>query len=199
MKTEDLKAQGLNQEQIDFVMKANGKDLSKLQDQLKKQDETISDLSNKLETANETVRSFKDVDVEGLQTKIQEYEKKIADIEAKAELERTQKEFDSALKGVLSEFEFSSEGAKRDVIRQIKEADLKVKDGKIIGINDVLKDIQEADKSAFIDKEQREAEKGRAKFGDTTGKHVPPKKKIPMSQLMKMKNENPDLNIDDYI
>lgn len=63
MKTEDLQAQGLTQEQIDFVFAENGKDVNAIK----------ADRDNykaQLETAQNTLKGFEGVNVNELQDKI---------------------------------------------------------------------------------------------------------------------------------
>jgi rRNA-processing protein FCF1 len=85
MKTEDLKTQGLTDEQIAFVMAENGKDINR--EKVK-----ADGYKSQLETAQTALKEFEGVDVKELQGKIQaltsdleskqtEYEAKIADME----------------------------------------------------------------------------------------------------------------------
>ena len=85
MKTEDLKAQGLTDEQIAFVMAENDKDINR--EKVK-----ADGYKSQLETAQTALKEFEGVDVKELQGKIQaltsdleskqtEYEAKIADME----------------------------------------------------------------------------------------------------------------------
>ena len=199
MKTEELEKQGLTKEQIDFVMKQNGKDLAKVQERERQADEKIADLTKRLETAQETLKSFDGVDVDGMKEQIRLYQEKMAALEEKAQQEQYQRDFNKALESAMSDYQFTSEGAKRDVYRQIQEADLQLKDGRILGLKDLVATIQEADKGAFVDVRQKELEATRAKASNFTGKHQGGQgKKLTMSELMKLKNDNPDLNLDSY-
>ena len=67
MKTEELKAQGLTEEQISFVMAENGKDLKKLQ----KENDNLSvdrdTWKEKAEAAETTLKGFEGVDLETMQ------------------------------------------------------------------------------------------------------------------------------------
>ena len=83
MKTEDLKAQGLSEEQITFVMAENGKDVQREKDK-------AAGLKTQLDTAKESLKAFEGVDVADLQSKISqltadlaakdtEYQQKIAE------------------------------------------------------------------------------------------------------------------------
>lgn len=63
MKTEDLKAQGLTDEQIAFVMAENGKDINR--EKVK-----ADGYKSQLETAKESLKTFEGVDVAELKSKI---------------------------------------------------------------------------------------------------------------------------------
>ena len=69
------------------------------------------------------------------------------------------------LKEAFADIEFTSESAKRAIIEQIS-ADVSVKNGKLIGFNDLLEDAKKKDSSAFVDKEQQNLEQNKAKFTD---------------------------------
>lgn len=63
MKTEDLKAQGLTQEQIDFVFAEHGKELNPIKQER-------DNYKTQYEQAKSTLDGFKDVDVSKLQEKV---------------------------------------------------------------------------------------------------------------------------------
>ena len=47
---------------------------------------------------------------------------------------------------------------------EVKEAGLKLKDGKILGLNDLISHMKEKDASAFIDEGQQKAQQNAARF-----------------------------------
>ena len=63
MKTEDLKAQGLTEEQINFVMSENGKDI-------KREKDKSYNYKSQLDTATQTLKGFEGVNVEEMKNKI---------------------------------------------------------------------------------------------------------------------------------
>ena len=63
MKTEDLKAKGLTDEQIAFVMAENGKDV-------KREKDKADSYKTQLDTAKESLKAFDGVDVAELKNKI---------------------------------------------------------------------------------------------------------------------------------
>lgn len=174
MKTEDLKAQGLTDEQISFVMAENGKDLKKLQ---KENDNLTSDRDTwkeKAETTEETLKSFEGIDPAQVQTELATWKKKAEEAEENAKKQLYERDFADALKTELESVKFTSEAAKKAVMADIKEAGLKMKDGKILGINDLINQIKEKDSSAFVDEAQERAEQNAARFTRPRGTQTPP-------------------------
>lgn len=170
MKTEELKAQGLTEEQISFVMAENGKDLKKLQ---KENDNLSADRDTwkeKAEAAETTLKGFEGVDLETMQREISDWKQKATEAEKKAQEQLYERDFSDALKTELESVKFSSEAAKRAAVADIKEAGLKFKDGKILGLNDLLAQMKEKDASAFID----DAQQNMARFTAPVGKQNTP-------------------------
>ena len=67
------------------------------------------------------------------------------------------------LKEAFAEIEFTSESAKKAIMAQISE-NVSVKNGKLIGFNDLLEDAKKNDASAFVNKEQQDLEQNKARF-----------------------------------
>lgn len=135
------------------------------------------------ETAEETLKGFDGIDPAQIQTELTTWKKKAEDAEKNAQKQIYERDFSDALKTELEGYKFSSEAAKRDVMSQIKAAELKLKDGKVLGLSDLIGQIKEKDASAFIDEAQEQVNQNRARFttpsniGGTGGK-VMTKKEI---------------------
>ena len=80
MKTEELKALGLTEEQIAGVFKLNGKSESKGKEELEKVTAERDSLADKLKTATDALKGFEGVDVADLKSKIETLQ---ADLKAK--------------------------------------------------------------------------------------------------------------------
>lgn len=116
------------------------------------------------ETAEETLKSFEGIDPAQIQTELATWKKKAEDAEKNAQQQIYERDFSDALKAELEGYKFTSEAAKRDVMSQIKAAELKLKNGKILGLSDLIEQIKKDDASAFVDKQQAQLEQGRARF-----------------------------------
>lgn len=184
MKTEELKSKGLTQEQIDFVMAENGKDLKQLQDDNKTLTTERDDLKKKVEAAEEkeetlqkqlkdaqdTIKGFDGVDIEKLNKDVADYkaraEKAEKDAEAKI-LRRDQRDY---LNAEFDKLGITSERTRKSLAAEIMGEDgLKWKDGTFLGLSDFL--AKENEKDHFYQtqekKDEDEAKKKAAKEAPT--------------------------------
>lgn len=200
MKTEELKSQGLTEEQISFVMAENGKDLKKLQ---KENDNLITERDTwkeKAEAAEATLKGFEGVDLETMQKELSDWKQKATEAEKNAQAQLYERDFADALKTEFEGIKFSSEAAKRAIMAEVKEADLKLKDGKILGLNDLLSQMKEKDASAFVDDAQQQAQQNMARFTVPAGKSGSAGKLtkadwkgMSLDERIALKNSNPEL------
>lgn len=154
MKTEDLKAQGLTEEQINFVMGENGKDLKTLQDEnatLKAEKSQLENDKKVLEKEKgEKEKAFDDLQKNSIST--EEYNKKVKEIEDNAKKEKADYIFDQLLK---EEFKNAKVRNTENNINAVKGAlDMtKIatdKEGKsIIGLKEQLDAIRKSDPHFF--------------------------------------------------
>ncbi len=163
MKTDELKAWGLTDEQSEKVMAQYGKDVSKLQKENEKLTADRDKEKERADTAEETLKNFDGVDVETMQAELATWQQKAKDIEKDYADKLAQRDFEDALKEEISGYKFTSEAAKKAIMAEIRESGLKVKDGKILGLSDLLAQMKEKDASAFVDEKQEQLEAGRAK------------------------------------
>ncbi len=150
-----------------------------------------------LEAATETLKSFDGINADEVKTQLSDYEKKIREIEENHKKELYDRDFKDALNTAMGDYRFSSEYAKKSVMSEVQAAGLKLIDGKIVGLNDMIGVIKEKDPSAFLNEQEDAAKQRRAKF--TTPITNNAGGKVTMLELMKMKNENPNLDISAYM
>jgi len=201
MKTEELKAQGLTEEQISFVMAENGKDLKKLQNENDNLTADRDTWKEKAEAAETTLKGFEGVDLETMQKELADWKQKATEAEKNAQAQLYERDFNDALKAELENVKFSSEAAKRAIMAEIKESGLKLKDGKILGLNDLISQMKEKDASAFVDEEQQKAQQNAARFtqpfnrsGQSGGGITKADfKAMSLDERMKLKQDHPDL------
>lgn len=97
MKTEDLQAQGLSDEQIKFVMAENGKDIER-------EKSKATAFKTQLDTATATLKTFEGVNVEELRTKITTLTNDLAAKTAAHEKELADRDFNDTVKKYADEF-----------------------------------------------------------------------------------------------
>ena len=151
MKKEDLLAQGLTEEQVAFVMQENGKDIERVKTKLTVAETARDEYKEQLEAANTTIQSYKDMDIEGIKQSASDWEKKYND-DLKAMQDKLEGQaYDFALKEYVSGYQFTSDLVKEAVIAQLKAQGFKLNDGKFLGADDFMKQLKEANPSAFAD------------------------------------------------
>lgn len=197
MKTDELKAWGLTDEQSEKVMAQYGKDVSKLQKENEKLTADRDKEKERADTAEETLKKFDGVDVETMQAEIATWQQKAKDIEKDYADKLAQRDFEDALKEEIGGYKFTSEAAKEAIMARIRAAGLKVNDGKILGLSDLLAQMKEKDASAFVDEKQEQLEAGRAKpfTGPLKGAAQPTTsekfKAMSLDERMKLKASDP--------
>lgn len=188
MKTEDLQALGLTEDQIKKVFELSGKDVNAEKKKTQAAEADRDQWKTRAETAEETLKGFDGVDVEGLNKQIEDWKNKAAEAQKDFQRQIEERDFNDALKEEMEAFKFTSEAAKKAIMAEVKEAGLKLKDGKILGLSDLIGQIKEKDASAFA------PDKDPAKFTD------PPKdpqgnqtgfSKLSLAEKMKYANEHP--------
>lgn len=163
MKTDELKDWGLTDEQSEKVMAQYGKDVSKLQKENEKLTADRDKEKERAEAAEETLKKFDGVDLETMQTELATWRTKAENAEKDYAAQIAKRDFEDALKEEIGGYKFTSEAAKKAIMAEIRESGLKVKDGKILGLSDLLAQMKEKDASAFVDEKQEQLEAGRAK------------------------------------
>lgn len=149
------------------------------------------------ETAEETLKGFEGKDFDTITKERDEWKKKAEDAEREYAEKEAEREKQELLKEAFADVKFTSESAKKAIMAQVAEG-VTVKNGKLIGFNDLLDDAKKTDASAFVDEEQEQLEKDQPKFSksmnhNTTGKN---KKQIlsemSLDERIKMKAKDPE-------
>lgn len=176
MKTEDLKAQGLTDEQIGFVMAENGKDLKKLQ---KENENLITDRDawkEKAETAEETLKGFEGIDPAQVQTELTTWKQKAEDAEKEYNRKIAERDFEDTLAMAIKE----ANGKNAKAIRALLDTESLMKSrNQKEDVKKAIDALKEAEDSSFlfVDEEQENAQRNAAHFGPVTaprGQQTPP-------------------------
>ncbi len=200
---EILKANGIEvpEDKVATINKAvseNYKTVSEVEKKTSKLETERDSWKKRAETAEETLKGFDGKNFDEITKERDEWKKKAEDAEKDYSTKMAEHEKQELLKEAFAKIEFTSESAKKAIMAQIAEG-VTVKNGKLIGFNDLLEDAKKSDASAFVDKEQQNLEQNRAQFTTPANKVPQPGKKIGIAELMKLKNENPNLDISQYM
>lgn len=176
-----------------------------------KQAEKRDEYKTALDDVQKKLEKFKDVDVDDLKgqiatltTQLDDEKKARAADARKVEVEKTVNEFLASTDekgGRLYEFlNDITEDHYRTAL--MEELDKDTAKGK--SIEDIFKTMitdKEGNQKTgiFVDREQTQAQQNRARFTMPTTQQKPAGHKYSMSEVMKMKNENPDLDITQYM
>lgn len=139
------------------------------------------------ETAENTLKSFEGIDPESIKGELATWKQKAADAEKEYNDKIYERDFADALKTALEDVKFSSTSAKKAVMADIKDAGLKLKDGKILGLNDLLEQMKKDDASAFVDEDQKQAGQNQARFTTSISKNNQPGK-MTKADIMNIKD-----------
>lgn len=150
MTREFLKSQGLTDEQIDKIMAEYGKEVTKKKEAIEAKQKEVDSLSEQLSDANKQVKEFKDMKIEDIKQKAEDFEakynKSLEDLKASKEEALLEKKL-SALKA-----------HDIDVVKSlIKRDQLVFNDDDVIGFDDQITKLQ-TDKAFLFIQEQGQGE-----------------------------------------
>mgnify|MGYP001632814172 CR=1 FL=1 len=165
---EILKSNGIEvpEDKVATINKAvaeNYKTVSEVEKKTSKLESERDSWKDRAETAEETLKGFEGKDFDTITRERDEWKKKAEDAEKEYSAKEAEREKQELLKEAMAEIEFTSESAKKAIMAQIAEG-VSVKNGKLIGFNDLLEDAKKNDASAFVDKAQQNLEQNKARF-----------------------------------
>ena len=143
----------------------NYKTISEFEKKVSKMEMENESLKERAEAAEETLKGFEGKDFDTITKERDEWKMKAENAEKEYSAKEAEREKQELLKEAFDGVEFTSESAKKAIMAQISES-VSVKNGKLIGFNDLLEDAKKNDASAFVNKEQENLEQGKAKFTD---------------------------------
>lgn len=180
-----------------------------------KHNDEVEKLNKQIETLNGTIKT-RDSDLKELQGKLKEagadvdklstLSNDLANLQQKydtdtknykAQLEKQAYEF--AVKEFANGYEFSSKAAKKDFIREMIGAELKVDEKGIVGGTDFYKRYASENADAFVTKsepkEEPKVEQPIPHFAGSTQDNQPKGHKKTLADMMRAKNDNPNMGI----
>lgn len=166
---------------------ANYKTEAEFEKKLGKLESERDNWKQKAEDAENTLNGFEGVDVQQIKTDLESWKRKAEDTEKEYNEKIHKRDFSDALKAELGAYKFTSEAAKRSIMQEIESADLKLSDGKILGLNDFIGQIKERDASAFVNEDDEDRENSKARFTKQMN-GAPEGKKMSKEDIFKIKD-----------
>ena len=194
---EFLKGLELDKETIDTIMAEHGKLLTGTKEKNETLSEQLKAAQEGLAAANTEIESFKSMDIDSIKKAADDYKSKYEEAEKEAASKIADMEYTAALKDALADEKFSSEYARSGIINDIRAKGLKYDGGKILGLEDALTALKEAQPEAF--KSNIAAPVGAEYAGDRRHQHgaagvtLEAYKKMKQQDKIKFKQENPTL------
>lgn len=168
--------------------------------EFEKKEKLIESLKEKADSAATTLERFKDIDPDQIKGEVESWKKKLEDAEAEYKKSLYDRDFKDALEKEMQNIKFTSNSARESVLKQITDSGIQLKDGKLIGFNDILDGIKTKDSAAFVDEEAEKKEEAKVKFTSSITDNKP--SKITKESIMAIKDnaerrkaisENPEL------
>ena len=159
-------------------------------------------LSQQLEAANTTIQSYKDMDIDGIKKSAADWETKY-----KQDTEALQAQLDAQARShgedmFFRDYKFSSKAAAAGVRAEFAKKNFELKDGTFVGAKEWMDELAKDEdyKSAFAVETPPAPPAGSSgkkppKFSDPKPQGGPPAGRKSLTELMKMKNDNPDAQI----
>lgn len=143
----------LSKEIVDKILDENSRDIGTHKNTIEQLTTERDGLKTQLDTATNEIKSYKDMDVEGIKAKAAEWEGKYnTDTKAlKEQLDATNYSF--SIKEAVSGLKFTSESAKKAFIADLTDKKLPIQEGKLLGMDDFVKTYQASDPDAFASEE----------------------------------------------
>lgn len=172
----------------------------KYDDELGSRDNRIQELTNTISTREldlsklqQTLKDAGDLDA------LKQASKDLTDLQKKYDKEMkdyqtqlSKQAYEFAVKEFANSKTFSSNAAKRDFVQSMIAKNLSLEDGRIIGADDFVQIYSKDNADAFVTPKEKDDPK--PQFANPTGQKKP--EKLSLSEMMKMKNENPDATFD---
>lgn len=159
MKTEELTALGLTEEQVKAVFALNGKDIEKQKKIATDLESERDNYKSQFEAADAALKKFEGIDPEKIQSEIQSYKNQLETQKKSYEKQLTQRDQKDWIEKRLTEYGVASPFARKQLTSDIMAEDsgLSWKDGVYFGFDDFMKSAKEKDNGLYQTAEEKAA------------------------------------------
>ena len=146
---EFLEKMELSAEVAEKILSEYAKDMAAEQDKLQAAEADRDSYKDKFTAADQSLRELKDKDIEGTEAELEAYKQKYDALEKKMAADAYKRTVENYVGG----YNFTSDLAKKAVITELLDKELKLEDGKLLGADDIMKTIKDANPGAFVAEE----------------------------------------------
>lgn len=159
MKTEELTAIGLSEEQATQVLAIHGKDIEKHKKTITTLETERDGLRGQLDTAETTLKKFEGIDPQQIQQEIQTYKKQAEDAQKNFSAQITARDQKDWLKQKFDEYGVTSPYARKQLEAECmaEGSGCTWKDGAYFGFEDYMKAAKAKDNSLYMTAEEKAA------------------------------------------
>ena len=153
----ELKKLGIevSDEQKESLKKSMGEELyskKEMEDKVNKASSESEQWKNRAESAEKMLEGLDGKSPEDILKERDDWKRQAEDSKKDYEAKIAEHEKDELLKEAFAEIEFTSESAKKAIMKDISES-VSVKNGKLIGFSDLIEEAKKTDANAFVNKQ----------------------------------------------
>lgn len=157
----ELKKLGIevSDEQKESLKKSMGEELyskKEMEDKVNKASSESEQWKTRAESAEKMLEGLDGKSPEDILKERDEWKRQAEDSKKDYEAKIAEHEKDELLKEAFAEIEFTSESAKKAIMKDISES-VSVKNGKLIGFSDLIEEAKKTDANAFVNKQNPKA------------------------------------------
>ncbi len=186
---------------IKLVNLADGGYVSK--DKFDGKETELKGIKEQLDNANNTIKSYKDMDIDGIKQSVTDWEKKYNDDTAALRQQLAEQEQMHSLDMFLSGYQFTSKAAKDGIRAEFLSKKFPFENGSFLGAKEYMDGLKSNDdyKGAFVTEVVPPTAPDpvppapKPQFSDPNPIKPQPKAKISLAELMRKKNENPSMKV----
>ena len=135
---------------VDAIMAENGKDIEAKNNTITALTTERDGLKGQLQTANDEIKSYKDMDIDGIKAKAGEWETKYNTDTKALQDQLDAANYGFAVKEATRSLKFSSKAAREAFTSALTAKKLPLQEGKLLGMEDFVKTYQTDDPDAFM-------------------------------------------------
>lgn len=183
MKTEELRAKGLDDDQIAYVMAESGKEITTLKTKIATLEDETKVKAGVIEEKNNRIKELESTDIDAL--KLAEYERGKA--EGCAEMEKFK--FNATLDNTLKEYKVRDSKAISGLLDMDK---IKLENDAIVGLDEQIKTLKETHEYLFEADDKAPTFTKNVKPGEATKITREAFEKMSYRERVEFKNKNPE-------